>query len=100
MAKMIVLYEQPKNLEAFEKYYFDVHIPLVQQIPGIQSVSIHRVKQSLYTNRELYLVVEIVFDHLEALNQGMATAEGEAVQNDPKNFIEFLHSPPAIYIVE
>ncbi|MCZ8511604.1 EthD family reductase [Paenibacillus filicis] len=100
MAKMIVLYEQPKNQEAFEKYYFDVHIPLVQKIPKVRNVSTHRVTGSHNTNLKLYLVVEIEFENLDALNQGMATPEGQEVQGDSRNFIEFLHNPPVICIVE
>lgn len=52
MAKMIVVYEPPKDQEAFEQYYFDVHISLVHKIPDTRSVSIHRVKESLYTDKE------------------------------------------------
>jgi uncharacterized protein (TIGR02118 family) len=100
MARMMVLFEKPKNQEAFEQYYFDVHIPLVQKIPGIRNVSTHRVRNSRNTDLELYLVVEIEFDNLDALNQGMTTAEAQEVQGDSRNYIEFLHRPPAIYIVE
>lgn len=31
MAKMIVIYTQPKDQAGFEKYYNEIHIPLVQK---------------------------------------------------------------------
>jgi len=33
MAKMTVIYQTPKDIPAFEKHYFDVHIPLAKQLP-------------------------------------------------------------------
>jgi len=35
MAKMTVIYQTPKDISAFEKHYFDVHIPLAKQLPGL-----------------------------------------------------------------
>ena len=31
MAKMIVMYEEPKDKEGFENHYFSVHIPIAEK---------------------------------------------------------------------
>ncbi len=33
MARMVVIYHTPKNVEAFDRHYFDVHIPLAKKLP-------------------------------------------------------------------
>lgn len=35
MTKMTVVYKVPKDIEFFERHYFDVHIPLAKQLPGL-----------------------------------------------------------------
>ncbi|OXM65303.1 EthD family reductase [Amycolatopsis vastitatis] len=34
-ARFVVLYDTPSDVEAFERHYNDVHIPLAKQIPGL-----------------------------------------------------------------
>ena len=35
MAKMTVIYKPPKGKKFFEKHYFEVHISLAKQLPGL-----------------------------------------------------------------
>ena len=34
MARMLVIYKTPQDTAAFDKHYFEVHIPLAKQLPG------------------------------------------------------------------
>ena len=34
MARMVVIYRTPKNVEAFDRHYFEIHVPLAKKIPG------------------------------------------------------------------
>jgi uncharacterized protein (TIGR02118 family) len=36
MAKVVVLYKNPKSAEAFDKHYSSVHIPLAKKILGLK----------------------------------------------------------------
>ncbi|WML50613.1 EthD family reductase [Neobacillus sp. PS3-34] len=72
---MIVVYDQPKDQEGFEKYYNEVHIPLVQKIPNLTGAEVHRVLQSMYTEDKLYLIAELQFENPESLTQALATPE-------------------------
>ncbi len=35
MAQMIVIYKTPEDKEAFDKHYFDIHVPLAKKLPGL-----------------------------------------------------------------
>ncbi|MFC3885447.1 EthD family reductase [Bacillus songklensis] len=100
MAKIIILYEQPKDKEGFEKHYFDVHVPLGKKIPHIKSESIQRVIQSQNTSLNLYLMTELGFENMDTLHQALASPEGRAAEDDGKNLMEYLYHPPIIMIVE
>lgn len=100
MAKLIVMYEEPRDKEGFEKHYFDVHVPLGRKIPNIKSESIHRVIQSQNTNLSLYLILELEFENLEALTLALSSPEAKAAEADGPNLFQYLNNPPIISIVE
>ncbi|PTK04380.1 EthD family reductase, partial [Mammaliicoccus sciuri] len=35
MAHMLVIYRTPKDPKAFDEHYFNVHVPLAKQLPGL-----------------------------------------------------------------
>lgn len=100
MAKFIVLYTQPKDKEGFEKYYHEVHMPLVRDIPNIQRVSIDYVATRQNTNEDFYLIVELEFESLEVMQSSLSTEVGKRVQEDAKNIAPFLHEPPKILVTK
>jgi uncharacterized protein (TIGR02118 family) len=100
MAKIIALIQEPKNKEAFDKHYFDIHVPLVRKIPGVKNHVVKRVIQTQNTNLNLYLLVEVEFESLQALDHAMASPEGLAVTEDGKLLSGHLFVPPIISIVE
>lgn len=69
MTKILVTYEQPKNTEGFERYYFEVHSPLAQKLPNLKNASVYRVLQSKNTDANLYLIAELEFENLTLLNE-------------------------------
>lgn len=100
MAKMIIMYEKPKDIEGFEKYYFDVHFPIAQKILNIRSESVHRVLNTQNSDLQLYLIIEIEFENIDALNFALASPEAKAANEDVSNLMKFLHKPPIITIVQ
>lgn len=100
MAKVLVMYNQPKNQEGFEQYYQNVHIPLAKGIPNLTGLEIHRVLQMQNSNENLYLVTELQFDNQQKLGEGLASSVGQEAQEDVLNLMQFLNKPPVIAIVE
>ena len=39
---MIVVYRTPADPAAFEKHYFETHVPLAKQLPGLRSYEVSR----------------------------------------------------------
>jgi len=89
MAKVIVLYKNPKNAEAFDKHYVSVHIPLAKKIPGLKKYDISQGAVAAPTGSSgLHLVATLYFDSMDALKAGLASPEGQAAAGDLANFAD------------
>jgi uncharacterized protein (TIGR02118 family) len=100
MAKLIMMYEKPKDIEGFENHYFNVHVPLGRKMPYIMKESIQRVVHSQNTELQLYLIVELEFESVDAIHQSLASPEARACEEDALHLFQYLHKPPMITIVE
>ncbi len=36
MAELVVMYKKPKDTAAFDKHYFEKHVPIAKKIPGVR----------------------------------------------------------------
>ena len=83
MARMVVIYRTPKDPEAFDTHYFDVHVPLAKRLPGLRKYEVSR--RPILTpagDPEPYLVGTLYFDDLAAIRRAFATPEGQACAAD------------------
>jgi uncharacterized protein (TIGR02118 family) len=83
---LIVLYNQPKDTAAFEKYYAEKHVPLfashAQEI-GVTRVELIRFSPSADGKpAPVYREADLRWDSQEARDKGMATAGFKAVAGD------------------
>ena len=79
--KLIALYKQPADPEAFDKAYYETHLPLIQKLPGLQHAHITRFTRSLGGDG-YYLMAEMAFADEAALKAAMKSPEmGAAGQN-------------------
>ena len=83
---VIVLYNQPKDTAAFEKYYAETHRPLfashAQEI-GVTRVELIRFSPSADGKpAPFYREADLRWDSQEARDKGMATAGFKAVAGD------------------
>ena len=100
MAKLVVMYDQPKDQEGFENYYFNVHVPLAQKLPHLKGAEVQRILQAQNTTEQPYLFVELHFDSPQELTQALSSAERRDVQGDVVNLMPFLNKPPVILITD
>jgi len=87
---VIVLYNQPKDTTAFEKYYAEKHVPLfashAQEI-GVTRVELVKFPATIDGQRPaLYRMADLRWESRAALEQGIATAGFKAVAADLANF--------------
>jgi uncharacterized protein (TIGR02118 family) len=87
MAKILVLYNHPADPAAFDRYYFETHIPIAAKIPGVKSCVLNEGPPALIAGTQTpYLIAELTFDSMADLQSGMASAEGQATAADLANF--------------
>ena len=87
MAKLFAIYQQPKDAAAFDKYYYNTHVPLAKSIPGLRSYEVTRGDvMGMAGKHSAYLVAVLEFDSLAAIGAAMASPEGQATAADLANF--------------
>ena len=81
--KLVVLYAQPSNPEAFDRHYLGTHMPLVRQIPGLDRAEAGRLTTALDGGEKTYYrIAEMYFADQAALQAGFASAEGQTTAAD------------------
>jgi uncharacterized protein (TIGR02118 family) len=87
MVRLLVLYGHPKDPEAFDRYYEEIHIPLAKRMQGFTKWTIGKVlgtpdgKPSDY-----YYVADLYAESREAIEAILATPEGKAAVEDVPNY--------------
>ncbi len=89
MAKLIAVYKTPKNVEAFNAYYFAKHAPLAKTVPGLRSYQVSDGAVDLPVEPGgVHLVAILEFDSVEAIRQALGTPQGQATAADLGNFAD------------
>ena len=87
MGRLVVLYKTPKDAAAFDKHYFETHVPLAKRIPGLRK---YEVSQGpVVTPAGLsgfHLIATLHFDDIAAIQRAFASPEGHATAADLQNF--------------
>jgi len=80
--KLVAIYNKPENPAAFDQAYFNTHIPLIKQVPGIRQTRITRFTRGVVGGEDLYLMAEMFFEDKDALKTAMRSEEmGRAGEN-------------------
>ena len=81
--KLVVLYTQPSDPEAFDRTYLGTHMPMVQAIPGLDRAETGRVGAVLDGGEETYYrIAELYFADQGALQAAFGSSEGLATAAD------------------
>jgi uncharacterized protein (TIGR02118 family) len=87
MARLAVLYKTPKDTAAFDRYYFETHVPIAKKIPGLRRYEVNRSPIATPAGpSSMHLIAILQFDDLSALQRGLASPEGKAAGDDLQNF--------------
>lgn len=83
MARLVAIYKTPTDVEAFERHYFETHIPLAKKMPGFRKYEVsHGPVSVLAGPTDVYLIGTVYFDDLEAMKNAFASPEGRACAAD------------------
>lgn len=87
MKKLIALYRQPADVDAFLKHYQEVHLPLVAKTPGLLRTEINRVTAAPMGGEPPYfLIAEMVFADQDSFDAAMKSPENRAAGKDLMGF--------------
>ncbi len=99
MVKLVALYKKPADPAAFDKAYFDTHVPLVQKVPGLRRVEVARITGAARGEPEFYLMAEMYFDDKETMDRAMASPEnveaGKNLMGFARGLVTFLFAEDA-----
>lgn len=87
MARLIVMYKTPRDKAAFDKHYFERHVPIAKKIPGLRRYEVNQgAVASPMGNSGYHLVAILHFDDMTAIQNAFASAEGQAAVADVQGF--------------
>lgn len=88
MHKLLVLYPEPTDREAFVSYYESTHLPLAAKLPGLLA---WRYTTNVSAGPDgspapYFAVFEAEFESADAYRAAMGSPEGQAVAADVPNY--------------
>ena len=87
MAQLVVMYKTPKDAAAFDKHYFEKHIPIAKKIPGLRKYEVSQGPVASPAGPSgLHLIAILHFDDLAAVQAAFASPEGRATAADVPAF--------------
>jgi uncharacterized protein (TIGR02118 family) len=86
MVKLIALYKKPADVDVFEQHYAQIHIPLVEKIPGIRKTEWTRFLASPQGEAPYYMMYEMYFDDMGTYQAAMKSRANKAAGQDLLSF--------------
>jgi uncharacterized protein (TIGR02118 family) len=81
--KLVVLYSQPEDANAFEQHYANTHMPLVDRIPGLARAETGLVGAAADGGeKSFHRITELYFADSDALQSAFGSDEGKATAAD------------------
>src|SRR5216683_4200538 len=87
MARLVVMYGTPKDPGAFDRHYFEIHVPIAKQIPGLRKYEVSRGPIATPAGpARFYLIATLHFDDMKAVQNAFASPQGQAAASDVAKF--------------
>jgi len=87
MAKMVVIYQKPDDVAAFERHYFETHIPMAKRLPGIRKYEVsYGPIVSPAAPSDAWLVGTLYFDSMAAMREAFASDAGQECAADRRAY--------------
>jgi len=102
VVRFLILWKgTPENVEAFDKHYREVHIPLAKKLAGLRRYTLSKGVAPVRGAGTFYQVAELEWDDMASFQSAFASAEGQATGKDMASLIAMcpdVHS--VVYEVE
>jgi uncharacterized protein (TIGR02118 family) len=88
MVRLVALYNQPEDPEAFDAHYRETHDPIVRRYPQLRDVRLTKTDGVGGRPPAFYLMAEMVFDTRADLDAALASEPGVESARDLRNFAQ------------
>jgi uncharacterized protein (TIGR02118 family) len=91
MYKLVALWSAPKpgDVDAFESYYREVHVPKATVVPRLKRIALTRIDSGLEgAAAPFYRVAEMFFDSPKAMEESEQSEVWQAMRDDAGQMIE------------
>jgi uncharacterized protein (TIGR02118 family) len=83
MARLMVTYRTPKDTAAFDKYYFETHVPITKKIQGLKKFEVNQGPvASPSGDPGIHRIAILHFDDMAAIQAAFASPQGQAAAAD------------------
>ena len=87
MARVLVMYKTPKDAAAFDKYYFETHVPIAKKLPGLKKFEVSQgCVVSPSGDGSVHRIAILHFDSMATVQAAFASPEGLAAAEDVQVF--------------
>ena len=86
MVKVIVLFGNPIDPQAFDQHFAEVHQPLLAKVRGLEGLDVSRVSGAGKGDSPFYLIAELHFATEEAMQSGLNSELGQKMARDFASF--------------
>src|SRR3954468_23831719 len=102
MVRLIILWKNPPtDVDAFERHYREVHIPLAQKMAGLGRYTLSRNPSRVRGSEPHHRIAELDWDDMASLRRAFESPEGRATAEDVANLAELSPDPRSeIYELE
>lgn len=80
-ARFVVMYDIPSDVDAFERHYNDVHIPLAKLYPGLRRYT-RSHEPAAVIGEPCYMVVMLDWDDMATLEAALGSEIGRRAAED------------------
>lgn len=96
-----MLYTTPDDIDGFLAYYRESHVPIAQQLPGLQQATASRITGTPRgTEAAYFLKGELTFASSEDLQTALSGDEGMAVSRDAMGMTQRFGCSAEIMLAE
>ena len=100
MVKLVAMFTRPEDPEAFDRAYFDVHLPLNAKTPGLRRTEVTRVTGAPRGETPYYLVAEMYYDDEASMRAAFASPEAAEAAKQLMTFAKGLVSMYTAVVVD
>jgi uncharacterized protein (TIGR02118 family) len=86
MVKLIIFFRMPADVDAFEEYFANTHVPLINAMPNMRRAAVTRALGAPRGEPPFYLIHEVYFEDLPMLTYALNSPEGRAAGADLMGF--------------